>query len=41
VAARHQWVAEKQLEIVAMLRSMGLVQALGEAVPAPPTTLAN
>lgn len=41
VATRPQWVAEKQLEIVAMLRSMGLVQVLGEAAPAPPTKLAS
>lgn len=32
---RPQWVAEKQLEIVAMLRAMGLVQVLGESAPAP------
>lgn len=34
---RPQWVAEKQLEIVAMLRAMGLVQVLGEPAPAPAT----
>ncbi|WP_454258854.1 DUF6988 family protein [Pseudoxanthomonas mexicana] len=33
VATRPQWVAERQLEIVAMLRVMGLVQVLGEATP--------
>ncbi|SDW86086.1 DUF6988 family protein [Lysobacter enzymogenes] len=37
VATRPQWVADKQLEIVAMLRAMGLVQMLGKAAPTPPT----
>lgn len=36
-AARPQLVAAKQLEIVVMLRSMGLVQVPGETAPAPPT----
>lgn len=37
MATRPQWVAEKKLEIVTMLRDMGLVQVLGETAPAPPT----
>ncbi|MBX3713496.1 MAG: hypothetical protein KF800_16175 [Lysobacter sp.] len=34
---RPLWVVERQLEVIAMLRAMGLIQVLGEAAPAPPT----
>lgn len=37
VATRPQLVAAKQLEIVAMLRAMGLIQLPGETAPAAPT----
>ncbi|WP_329889262.1 DUF6988 family protein [Stenotrophomonas sepilia] len=37
VETRPQFVAAKQLEIVAMLRAMGLVQVPGEDAPAPAT----
>jgi len=37
MATRPQWGVQKRLEIVAMMRAVRRVQALGEAVPAPPT----